>query len=343
MNIRDDRARKIFDGVKGAVKLLAEHAGRLEERAPDSGGDLAPRLERFAGEVAIDVDGRRIRLSDTLLARVIPTFVDLGFDQELIDFGWRDGAYRFRVQRGGEVVSVGVVPERLRWLDDVLELTGSTFSPVFEASPVRTWLIARFLGVFGGTGFAARRFFSQGSERRRLERPHGHLASARRNLPEGPHGLRGEPRCVTDSRRRDVRARRHRAVDPPRWHRSSVHRRGHVASVAAAGVTRGRFSVVSKSSVETSVCPAGSHVAPPWSAARHERICIMSDAIDTSKHICTGWTSDPCDCPPTRSVDFGHEVFVFCERCYVLCDRRSRRTCGKSLQRLAALNRLKVN
>ena len=158
MNIRDDRARKIFDGVKGAVKLLAEHAGRLEERAPDSGGDLAPRLERFAGEVAIDVDGRRIRLSDTLLARVIPTFVDLGFDQELIDFGWRDGAYRFRVQRGGEVVSVGVVPERLRWLDDVLELTGSTFSPVFEASPVRTWLIARFLGVFGGTGFAARRF-----------------------------------------------------------------------------------------------------------------------------------------------------------------------------------------
>lgn len=63
---------------------------------------------------------------------------------------------------------------------------------------------------------------------------------------------------------------------------------------------------------------------------------------DLSQHQCIG-LSLPCDEPVEKAVDFGDEVYFLCRRHYRVYDQRTRRTCGKSIEKAAEQSRHQIS
>lgn len=150
---RTESARVLVEQVAG--KANSVHA--LVDQIASKAGGVSDLVKQFAGEVDLDVENRRVMLSDSLIARVVRLAADFSDDSELLNFEWDGAAYRCRVKARNRVVVARILPESVSWTDGIVEFRGSTPEAlVIEDAPVQTWLVARFVDIFGGTGFGTK-------------------------------------------------------------------------------------------------------------------------------------------------------------------------------------------
>ncbi|MBK6532934.1 MAG: hypothetical protein IPN17_29975 [Deltaproteobacteria bacterium] len=108
-------------------------------------------VKDFEGEVDIDVARQRMMVSDALLGRLVRQGARAADGVEVLDFQWDGTAYLCRVRTAERTLSARLRPDSVKWADGVIELIASTPEPpTIEDAPAATWLLARFVGLFGG-------------------------------------------------------------------------------------------------------------------------------------------------------------------------------------------------
>lgn len=142
--------RTIAGGVRELAEIGAESlANRVE-------GEVKTLVDRFDGEVMVDLDMRRLGLSDRMVERLVRLGAKELDDFELLDFGWAEDAYRVRAQVQANTVVVHVMPQSAGWSEQKVRVQASTPTPPsLEARPVASWFVANFVELLGGTSFAA--------------------------------------------------------------------------------------------------------------------------------------------------------------------------------------------
>ena len=108
-------------------------------------------VKDFEGEVETDVAHQRLMVSDALLGRLVREGARAADGVEVLEFRWDGEAYLCRVRMAERTLSARILPVYVKWADDVIELAASTPEPpTIEDAPAATWLLARFVGLFGG-------------------------------------------------------------------------------------------------------------------------------------------------------------------------------------------------
>ena len=112
---------------------------------------LRDLVKDFEGEVEIDVARQRLMVSDALLGRLVRQGAQAVDGVEVLNFEWDGAAYGCRVRTGERTLSARILPVSVKWVDGMIELAASTPEPpTIEDAPGATWLLARFVGLFGG-------------------------------------------------------------------------------------------------------------------------------------------------------------------------------------------------
>lgn len=145
-------------------------------------------VDRFEGEVRVDVAGRRLWLADRVVERAVRAGAERLEEFTLLDFAWRDDAYGIRAMVKSHTVAVSVLPCSARWtLEDVTVSAETLSSPSLEGEPVANWFVARFVELLGGTAIAAALLTRPMPEGLRWD---GREVTWRRPLDLGMTGLR---------------------------------------------------------------------------------------------------------------------------------------------------------
>jgi hypothetical protein len=103
----------------------------------------------FGEDVSLDIEHRRVFISDSLIAKFIRSNSE---KIDLMEFEWDGECYRCRAQVGSRTLSGRLTLDSVHWDGGQVTAIGTTpDAPTIEGAPVQSWLLGQFVALFGGT------------------------------------------------------------------------------------------------------------------------------------------------------------------------------------------------